>query len=436
MSRKAEPRESIVVAISDKSRVELEWILPLIDEFTTAGQPVRVFDLAPVREADPDAYWMRALRLVLGRDARRLVDLEPIPRTIARFLDYLRNSDNKTVARIGALYFSRKSPLIRFTPLGRWRKTHRKRAFDRLFRNCAALFVQLIDGGWPDGTGEAELIAAANDRSVSVVGFPPVVDHEIRFKQPMPCDMALANTPKQAAEWEKATNARVLAATPPKFTHRWLNRLSEIQDELMGHRELPTDRRTALVILKNDNSAVWDGLEFHETASEILTQLFATGVYILVKPHPRQNREALHALLATIDESRYTLVDGPLAYWARRADIVVSLFSGGVLDCLAVDRVAILYWPMTERYREKIASGDVPDAHVRRQRDGLIGTKYRQFCIEVTTPTFALPNSVDAEPRFRIFRRHYPAADDCREIRDAVMSLAAPRERHCAPSTV
>ena len=427
-------RKTIVVAISDKSRVELEWILPLIDEYVAVGHPVRVFDMAPVEVADDNSYWMRALSMVLGQEPDRLVDWEPIPNAIARFLDRLRASENALIARIGALYFSPKSPLVRFTPLGRWQETYRRRAADALFENCAALFVRLIESDWQEDTGEAVLIAAARAQGVPVIGYPSVIDYEIRRRNLMTCDLVLANTAGQAAQWEKISNTRIVAATPPKFTRRWLDRLSTIQHALLGEADLPEDRKTALVILKNDNSIVWTGLDFHETASEMVERLLAADMHILVKPHPRQSKKALQVLLARIDASRYTLVDGPLIYWAQRADMVVSLFSGGVLDCLAAGRVAVLYWPMTERYRAKIASGEVTDVYIRERPEGAPTTKYREFCFEVTTPGFELPETDDTAPLLRAFQEHYPAAEDSSALRDAVAATLASGNAQCARS--
>ena len=120
---------------------------------------------------------------------------------------------------------------------------------------------------------------------------------------------------------------------------------------------------------------------------------------------------------APLDRARYTLVDGPLLYWAGRADVVVSLFSGGVLDCLAVGRVAVLYWPMTASYIANVRSGAVTDVYVRSRCGGAPATKYRAFCFEVTEPGFRLPAMEDAASRLAAFRRHYPGAEDCRAIR-------------------
>ncbi len=402
---------SAIVALSDSSRVDLEWILPLIDELIEAGRRVEVFDFTPVDRDDRSSYAMRSLRHVLGRRPLRYGDMEPIPSALARLLDRVRANANVAVARLGALYYSAKSPLAH------WRTRARARALDRLFAGCAALFVGLRDREWPDGTGEAELIAAARRRGVPVIGFPPVVDHEIPHRQLMTCDIALANTPQQADGWRTVSGARIVAVTPPLFTARWLARLDAVQHALLGTQGGAGSGKTALVILKNDNSIVWTGLDFHETAREMLTVLLDAGMHLLIKPHPRQSPEALRRLLAPIDRARYTLVDGPLLYWAGRADVVVSLFSGGVLDCLAVGRVAVLYWPMTASYIANIRSGAVTDVYVRSRCGGAPATKYRAFCFEVTEPGFRLPAMEDAASRLAAFRLHYPGAEDCRAIR-------------------
>lgn len=413
-------RTLIVVALSDSSRVDLEWILPLIDELIEAGYRVEVFDFTPVDRDDRSSYGMRSLRHVLGRWPRRYADLEPIPSGLARFLDRLRANARVAVARIGALYFSPKSPLERIVPLSRWRKRTRVRALERLFVNCSGLFVGLRSEEWVGGTSEAELIEAARARGVPVIGYPPVVDHEIPHRKLMTCDIALANTPQQAAAWAKISSARIVSVTPPIFTQRWLTRLEAIQHAVLGNCDVPSGCKSALVILKNDNSIVWTGLDFHETASGMLAALLDEGMHLMIKPHPRQSPEALKRLLGPIDRTRYTLIDGPLAYWARRVDIVVSLFSGGILDCLAVGGVAVLYWPMTASYLEKIKRGEVTDVYIRNKDGGTPSTKYRDFCFEVTDPVFKLPPITDMASRLAAFRKHYPASENCRAIRELI----------------
>lgn len=408
-------RASAVVVISDSSRVDLDWILPLIDEIIVMGGSVEVFDFTPMDRNDRSSYGMRSLHHVLGHWPRRYADLEPIPSVMARFLDRLRAKAG-VVAQIGALYFSPKSPLERIVSLSKWRKRARARALEHLFVNCTGLFVGLRAEDWADGTGEAELIEVARAHGVPVIGFPPVVDHEIPHRRLMTCDIALANTTQQAAAWEKVSDARVLAVGPPAFTKRWQARIEAVQHALLGNFDAPANAKLALVILKNDNSIVWTDLDFHKTASEMLAALLDAGMHLLIKRHPRQSPEALLRLLDPVDSTRYTLVDGPLAYWAQRADLVVSLFSGGILDCLAVGRVAILYWPMTASYMKKVRSGEVTDVYVRRDGDGTPITKYRDFCFEVTDPVFNLPLRADTASRLAAFRAHYPVAENCAAI--------------------
>ncbi len=406
----------IIVALSDSSRVDLEWILPLIDELIETGRKVEVFDFTPVDRNDRSSYAMKCLRHVLKRWPQRYADLEPIPSAIARFLDRLRASPRVAVARIGALYFSPKSLFV----LSKWRERGRARALERRFVNCAGLFIGLRPQEWTDGTGEAELIKAARAHGVPVIGFPQVVDYEILHQQLMTCDIALANTPAQADAWKRNSDARVLAVTPPAFTARWLARLEAIQRATQGDSYLPNGHKLALVILKNDNSIVWTGLDFHETARNMMAPLLDSGMHLLIKPHPRQSPAALQRLLGSIPRSRYTLVDGPLAYWAQQADLVVSLFSGGVLDCLAVGRVAVLYWPVTASYLEKVQSGDVTGVYVRSCHDGTLATKYHDFCFEVTDPVFKLPSMTDAAFRLAMFREHYAEAENCAAIRELI----------------
>ena len=409
----------VVVALSDNARVDLDWLLPLIDEVAADGGAVDVFDLTVHPGQDHSS--IRLLRSITGRWPWRYPDIEPIPIVVARWLDRLRANRRVAIARMGALYFSPRTPLRWLLPLPAWRTRRRRERLDRLFAGATCLFVGVRPRDWSADSGEGELIAAARHNNVPVVGYPPVVDHEIVFPSLMQCDVALANTSTQAKRWQAVSDLRVVAVTPPPFTQRWLRRVNELVQHVQMPPQASTNRKTTLVILKNDNSVVWNGLDFHATASELLKTLLATGYDLLIKPHPRQSQIALTRLLAPIDAYRYQLVEGPLMYWAQRADVVVSLFSGGVLDCLAVGRVAVLYWPMTEEYKVKIRGGAVTDTYVRADPDGQLHTKYSELCVEVTTPEFVMPNTSEiSETLLMRFRALYPESADCTHLLEQV----------------
>ncbi|MEQ8390854.1 MAG: hypothetical protein RIB30_07655 [Thalassospira sp.] len=424
-------KRKALILLSDNSRVDLEWILPLIDEMKQQGIKPVVFDMADPKLVLANNYWMRALRLIIGEDCFLPSDIEPLPRKMSRMLMSLRAHKSRFVAIWGALYFSWKSPIYWFPSIALWRRRCLDAAQRTLIENVVAVYVGIRDEEFPAGTGEAEFLEFARKHSILIIGYPSVVDHEIPLKSMMKLDLALANTKEQALDWQRVTKQRVLEVTPPKYTRRWLRSLPSLHHDVCDSEEyVPHKQKTALAILKNDTSIVWNGIEFHETASQMLARLVEDGYYVLVKFHPRQTEVAQARLLAEFDRSDYCVVEGPLIYWASRVNRVVSLFSGGVLDSLAAGRVAALYWPMSEQYNEKVQTGEVSAVYARDDGHGNLVTKFNKFVQEISGPTFCLPEDVGVDSaQHKAFRTLYEIREDNSELHKYVVALSDERRR-------
>ena len=272
------------------------------------------------------------------------------------------------------------------------------------------------------------MLQIARSNGVPVIGYPPVIDHVRSHAKLMNCDIALANTAPQAKTLPVGKGTQAIAVTPPKFTRRWLDRIDGLHRRLSDPIELPGNRERILVILKNDTSVVWNGLSFLETTRHLIDRLMGSGAFLLLKPHPRQSPEALGRLVKGLEADDYCTVEGPLSYWAQHVDKVVSLFSGGVLDVLAAGKVPILYWPLTDAYLKEIRANNVPDKYARLDHSHRLVTRYGEFCHEVTSPSFELPDASDDRQSMQRFRALYPMAPDCRET----MSLIPDGQRERA----
>ena len=426
-------RDRVVIVISDPSRVDLEWVLPLIDELASDGVNLDVIDFSAPVPTDDSNYWMRALRLI-GHEPMLSADLEPIPRFLARALDWMRSSRHRPIALIGASYFSPKSPLNGLFPFTRWREARRRRRLGDLMASTACVFTRLREEDMAPEMPEGEFLEIARRNDVPVIGYPPVIDHIRSHRTLMNCDVALANTAPQAKTLPVGKQTRAIAVTPPKFTRRWLDRINQLQQRLSDPIKLPENRERTLVILKNDTSVVWKGLGFLETTRHLIDRLMSDGSYLVLKPHPRQSPAALDKLLDGLDPNDYCTVDGPLSYWAQRVDKVVSLFSGGVLDVLAVGKVPVLYWPLTDSYLDQIRADNVPEKYARLDDSCRLVTRYGEFCHEVTSPNYQPPQSPDDSQPIRRFRALYPMAPDCRETKALIPVDRQEREQLHEPS--
>lgn len=414
-----------MILLSDPSGIDLEWILPLVDEFQEAGIRPVVIDCTAPETAAISRYWRAALKHVLGDEPMRLVDFEPVGRMLSRFLELLLFSPVRLKSSLGAIYFSPKSPLNRVV-FGRLRQVYVERGLAEIMKDSLGVFVGLRDRDWSAGSYEGRVVTAAKAAGVAVIGYPAVVDAKILLTSITDCDIALANTEQQARSWSRLPVRSVRALTPPKLTQRWLSRLGKIHAAIGDVPPIPQARPVVLLVLKNDNSIVWSNLDFFETAGDLISSLIGDGFFVLIKPHPRQTKDALDRLMSAFSHSDFALVEGALSYWASRADRVVSLLSGGVVDCLAGGKVAVLYWPMGNLEAAEVARAPSAFAYYSQGDAGEFATKYRSLALEVTNRPFRLPADKAAEAEIRAnYARLFPLAEDCRELIDF---LAAPAE--------
>lgn len=97
---------------------------------------------------------------------------------------------------------------------------------------------------------------------------------------------------------------------------------------------------------------------------------------LLIKPHPRQNIAAFAEILAPYDSSRWMFSGLQLSQLCSLADVVISFFSSGILNSLAVGKPVIEYY----RFNDKN-----PDW--RRLPNGTTTSIYRELGLAVPADT-------------------------------------------------
>ena len=416
-------KDRIIIMLSDPDRMDLEWMLPFIDELSSEQVNLEIFDFSAPMPLDRSNYWLQALRLI-GHEPKLSADLEPIPRFLARAFERLRSSNVYFISVLGACYYSPKSPLNLLFPFTKWRRGKRRARLMEMVNSASCVFVEHLWKDYPPTSFEGEVLNMARECGVSIIGYPAIVDHIRPRPRRMRCEYALANTPVQAKTLKVHPDTRSVHVTPPKFTSRWLSRIIELHEQLANPAPLPPGRERVLVILKTEKAKSWKGLSFHDTTRGLMNSLLAEGAFLVLKPHPRQSQATLDRLVEGLSMDDYCIAHGPLLYWSQRVDRVVSLFSGGTLDVLAVGKVPILYWPLTEGYKKQIRLGNVPGDLMNLDEHGNLVTRYTDFCHQVTKPEYDPPESLDDDAPMERFRTLYPMAPDCREIRALIPMIA------------
>lgn len=416
------PRKAVVV-ISDHDLLDLEWIIPVIAQLKARG-----WGITTIIAARPDhtkhAFWLWLLHRVADQVDYELDAFEPLPRAVMRQLRHWRDSSSRWISRIATTYFGMRHPLLRYSGFIAWREGRRQANLEQLLAETSAILTVAHEHERPEGSVEQRILSAARRRDVPLALFPPVTDHDITLARLQPSTAVFANTPGQAEAWQKMTNARVTDVPPPKFEPAWREQLSQAFETFSNRRLVDDGRERILIILKNDTSVLWQGLQFEAVLRQLLESLAGPDRLLLLKPHPRQTMARLKACLSQFPPQHFQLVEGPLSYWIERADHIVSLFSGGVLDALASRKVATLYWPFTTDYAALLQAGAISEGHVRRNESGQFVTRYHGFAHEVTSENFSLPQE-DAAPFLAKFHAHFNAPDGMQRICDELEALAS-----------
>lgn len=97
---------------------------------------------------------------------------------------------------------------------------------------------------------------------------------------------------------------------------------------------------------------------------------------MIIKPHPRQDIQELFKLLSPYDEKRYIISGMHLFQLSHISDVVISGWSSGILDALAVGKPVIEFWRF---------GGN--DPLCRRDDQGNYTTIYREFGLAAPADT-------------------------------------------------
>ncbi|MEW6428692.1 MAG: hypothetical protein AB1568_11735 [Thermodesulfobacteriota bacterium] len=157
----------------------------------------------------------------------------------------------------------------------------------------------------------------------------------------------------------------------PRYDSWWMERLLRDPGFVGGaeYRRAKTAARVFFHISRGAHPTYLDQGDYEYLLRSTLEEVLSyDDSLLLIKAHPRQDIDHLNRLLSGYDRSRWMVSGLHLLQLASLADVVISGWSSGILDALAVGRPVIEFWRF---------SGKDPDC--RADTDGRPTTIYREL---------------------------------------------------------
>lgn len=396
--------ERLLFLCTDADLMDLEWILPVAVHCAEQGFEVELLTVFPPRQ-DLQRFFLRFGLELLPSALATLDRFDPLPRVPLALLRRWSGL-NGALGRPPTLYLTLGNPWALKSGLDRWRRRHLRERLLPWMARFRAIFLPHRSPVKPSPTADVLLVELAMQAGPPLVGYPPAVS-QLHFKPAalMPYDLLLVTDPAHGEALRGLVAGEVLAVGGPKFSSAWRQRVQQRYAALNARTlgRMPAGE-AVLAILKNDTSPIWQGKDFFATTRGLLEQLRETGRFLVIKPHPRQRPAALKQVLQGLPKEGYLLDYGPLAYWAARCPLCVSLFSGGVLDPLAEGHVPYVYWPVDDALQQAVDAGKYPEHYLRRTDEGGIFNQYQAFAVVIQERRLTLP-AVDPAPYLERFQQ-------------------------------
>ncbi len=131
----------------------------------------------------------------------------------------------------------------------------------------------------------------------------------------------------------------------PRLDQAWVQKVLAVSAQLPAARRLPGSGARLLWISRQMTDSCFErGAWMRITEGVIRVVRERPDVHLIVKSHPRQSIPQLREALSALPDERWTLWQGSTMSAAVHADLVISVWSSAILDCLAVGKPVIEYF--------------------------------------------------------------------------------------------
>jgi len=185
-------------------------------------------------------------------------------------------------------------------------------------------------------------------------------------------DIFLLCSPHDIPYWSFFVDvAKIRTYGYPRYDQWWIDRLVNISALALTeeYRRARQASKVFFYISRGAHSVYLSQSDYEYLLRSTLDEVLRhDGAFLLIKAHPRQDMEDLKRILDGYDPKRWLVSGLHLMQLAFLADVVISGWSSGILDALAVGKPVIEFWRF---------SGKDPDC--RFAVDGQPTTIYREL---------------------------------------------------------
>jgi tetratricopeptide (TPR) repeat protein len=174
-------------------------------------------------------------------------------------------------------------------------------------------------------------------------------------------DIFLLSSENDIPHWSQhvATN-KIKVCGHPRYDVWWRDNLltSKLFIDSKEAEAAKTAERVFFHISRGDHPHYLDRSDYEYLIKSICEQVFSIpGSLLLIKPHPRQDIIDLHNLLKAYDPDRYIISHLHLMQLASLAQVIISFWSSGILDTLAVNKPVIEFWRFNDKHNWRKKTG-------------------------------------------------------------------------------
>ena len=169
----------------------------------------------------------------------------------------------------------------------------------------------------------------------------------------LPCDLVLAGTPQMTPYYTAVARAAAIhTGGVPRYDEWWVTRQLHAARRAARDEQafIARHERSVLFIIRGPHWLYQAESDYRELMASFLVEARRRpDTAFLVKAHPRQDPQEVAAVLAAVGGDNVMLSPRPLQQLAGLVDLVVSMFSSGVLDALSVGTPVVEYYRYHDR---------------------------------------------------------------------------------------
>ncbi len=193
-------------------------------------------------------------------------------------------------------------------------------------------------------------------------------------------DLFLLGSENDIPHWSASVDVKKIRALgTPRYDEWWVNRFLKDPDleKTKEFRLAQEADRVFFYVSRGEHPHYLSKPDYNYLVKSIAESVFSyENSLMIIKPHPRQDIDELFKLLSPYDSKRYIVSGMHLFQLAHISDVVISGWSSGILDALAVGKPVIEFWRFGGR-----------DPLCRRDDQGNYTTIYREFGLAAPADT-------------------------------------------------